>query len=77
MSGTGNCCDNAVTETFFKTLKTEGIYGVRYQSLQALRQSLFEYIEIFYIRKRLHSALGYLAPAEFLQHYQQPMAMAS
>lgn len=77
MSSTGNCYDNAVTETFFKTLKTECVYGVRYQSPKALRQSLFEYIEIFYNRKRLHSALGYLAPAEFLQQHQQSKVMAS
>ena len=66
MSGKGNCYDNAVTETFFKTLKTEWIYGINYADAQELRISLFEYVELFYNRKRMHSSLGYLAPAEFM-----------
>jgi putative transposase len=77
MSGTGNCYDNAVTETFFKTLKTEWIYGRKFRNREELRQSLFEYIQIFYNRKRAHSALGYLAPAEYLRNYYQPKALAS
>ena len=67
MSGKGNCYDNAVTETFFKTLKTEWIYGINYADAQELRISLFEYVELFYNRKRMHSSLGYLAPAEFMR----------
>lgn len=77
MSGKGNCYDNAVTETVFKTLKTEWMYGKRYRNQQELRQALFDYIEVFYNRKRLHSTLGYTTPAAFMQQYQQSIRMAS
>lgn len=77
MSGKGNCYDNAVTETFFKTLKTEWIYGRKFRNREELQQSLFDYIQIFYNRKRAHSALGYLAPAEYLRNYYQSKALAS
>ncbi len=77
MSGKGNCYDNAVTKTIFKTLKTEWIYGTRYRNQHELRQSLFAYIEVFYNRKRMHSALGYLSPVEFMMHYQQSIDLAS
>jgi putative transposase len=77
MSGKGNCYDNAVTETFFKTLKTEWIYGRKFRNREELQQSLFDYIQIFYNRKRAHSALGHLAPAEYLRNYYQSKALAS
>jgi len=75
MSGKGNCYDNAVTESFFKTLKTELVYTERYRTREEARHSLFEYIEVFYNRQRKHSYLGYKSPVDFLQ--QQTMAMAS
>ena len=65
MSRKGNCYDNAVTESFFHTLKTELIYRTKYRTREEARISIFEYIEIFYNRKRLHSAIGYHSPAEF------------
>lgn len=65
MSGKGNCYDNAMAESFFKTLKTELIYQKRYKTRQEAKQDIFEYIEVFYNRKRLHSALGYRTPIEF------------
>jgi len=65
MSSTGNCYDNAITESFFHTLKTELIYWNRYQSREEAKKSIFEYIEIFYNRQRLHSAIGYISPVEF------------
>jgi transposase InsO family protein len=65
MSSTGNCYDNAITESFFHTLKTELIYWQRFQTREEAKRSIFEYIEIFYNRKRLHSSLGYLSPVEF------------
>lgn len=65
MSRRGNCYDNAITETFFHTLKTELIGRKKYQTRDEARRRIFEYIEIFYNRKRLHSAIGYLTPAEF------------
>jgi len=77
MIGKGNCYDNAITETVFKTLKTEWMYGKRYRNQQELRQELFDCIEVFYNRKRLHSTLGYTTPTAFLQQYQQSISMAS
>ena len=77
MSGKRNCYDNAVTETFFKTLKTEWVYGTRYRNHKEARHSLFEYIEVFYNRQRKHSTLGYKSPIEFLHIQQQIRGMAS
>lgn len=65
MSRAGDCYDNAVTESFFGTLKTELIYFEKYRSRNEARRSIFEYIEVFYNRQRRHSALGYMTPAEF------------
>jgi len=65
MSSTGNCYDNAITESFFHTLKTELIYWEKYQTKEEAKRSIFEYIEINYNRRRLHSSLGYLSPVEF------------
>jgi histidyl-tRNA synthetase len=65
MSGKGNCYDNAMAESFFKTLKTELIYQNKYQTRQEAKQDTFEYIEVFYNRQRLHSALGYRTPVEY------------
>jgi transposase InsO family protein len=65
MGGKGSCYDNAVVESFFSTLKKELIYRERYRDIEELRESLFEYIEIFYNRQRIHSTLGYLTPNEF------------
>lgn len=65
MSSTGNCYDNAITESFFHTLKTELTYWEKYQTRDEAKGSIFEYIEINYNRRRLHSSLGYLSPVEF------------
>lgn len=65
MSRTGNCYDNAVMESFFGTLKTELVHHESYPTREAARQSLFEYIEVFYNRRRRHSALGYVSPQEY------------
>ena len=65
MSGTGNCFDNAVMESFFHTLKTEHVYFENYLTREQARVSVFEYVEVFYNRQRLHSTLGYLTPEEF------------
>lgn len=65
MSSTGNCYDNAITESFFHTLKTELTYWEKYQTREEAKRSIFEYIEINYNRRRLHSSLGYLSPVEF------------
>jgi putative transposase len=65
MSRKGNCYDNAVAESFFHTLKTEHVYWHRYTTRAEGRQSIFEYIEMFYNRQRRHSALGYRSPISF------------
>jgi len=67
MSGTGNCYDNAVSESFFHTLKTELVYHEKYRTRLEAKRSLFEYMEVFYNRFRKHSALGYRSPEEFEQ----------
>jgi transposase InsO family protein len=69
MSGRGDCYDNAVAESFFKTLKVELVYqqpgGGRYATRAEARRSVFEYIEVFYNRRRLHSSLGYQSPERY------------
>ena len=65
MSRKGNCWDNAPMESFFGRLKVELIYARNFQSADEARSSLFNYIEIFYNRKRRHSANGGLSPAVF------------
>ena len=65
MSRRGNCYDNAVMESFYKTLKSELVNHEKYATREQARQSIFEYIEVFYNRRRLHSALGYLSPEAF------------
>ena len=65
MSRKGNCWDNAPMESFFSRLKVELIYAKNYRCVQEARTGIFEYIEIFYNRKRRHSANGYLSPVAF------------
>jgi putative transposase len=67
MSRKGNCYDNAVSESFFATLKKELVYRQQYQTRQQARTSVFEYLEVFYNRERLHSRLGYVSPVQFEQ----------
>jgi putative transposase len=65
MSGKGNCYDNAITETFFSLLKRELVYLTEFETREQARREIFEYIEIFYNRQRIHSSLDYLSPVEF------------
>jgi transposase InsO family protein len=65
MSGRGDCWDNACAESFWGTLKTELVHHERFATREAARRAIFEYIEVFYNRKRLHSSLGYLSPEAF------------
>ncbi len=65
MSRKGNCWDNAVAESFFRTIKTELIYHCRYKTRNEAKKDIFEYIEVFYNRKRIHSSIGYISPMEF------------
>lgn len=68
MSAKGNCYDNAPMESFFHTLKTEHVFFCNYLTRDQAKRSIFEYIEAFYNRQRLHSTLGYLSPVEFELH---------
>lgn len=65
MSGKGDCWDNAAVESFWSTLKSELVNHEHYATHEQARTSIFEYIEVFYNRKRLHSSLGYLSPEMF------------
>jgi len=67
MSRKGNCWDNAVAESFFGKLKSELIYRHSYRTRIEATMSVFEYIEIFYNKRRLHSMLGYITPEEKVQ----------
>jgi len=67
MSAQGNCYDNAAMEAFWSTLKTELVHLNQFPDLAAARLAIFDYIETFYNRKRLHSALGFKSPVEFEQ----------
>lgn len=65
MSGNGKCYDNAAQESFFHTLKTELVHQQVYNTRKEAELSLFEYIECFYNRKRLHSSISYMSPDSF------------
>ena len=70
MSRKGNCWDNAVAESFFATLKKELIHRRSWTSRLELRSAVFEYLEVFYNRRRLHSFLDYKTPAQFEQEFE-------
>jgi putative transposase len=65
MSRRGNCYDNAFAESFFSTLKKELIYRKEYKNKEEAKKSIFEYIEVWYNRKRIHSSIGYKTPIQF------------
>ena len=65
MSRKGDCWDNAVMESFYRSLKTELVYQRTYSTREQARREIFEYIEVFYNRRRIHSYLGYLSPADY------------
>jgi putative transposase len=70
MSRKGNCWDNAPTESFFNSLKNERVHGTRYATRDAAKADLFEYIEVFYNRKRRHSTLDYVSPEQYLRDWE-------
>lgn len=71
MSRKANCWDNAVAESFFKPLKAELIYQHKFTTIEEAKLAVFEYIEVWYNRKRLHSSLGYKTPKEMeLEFYK-------
>jgi len=65
MSRSGDCWDNAVAESFFHTIKVELVYKTKFKTREEAKQAIFEYIEVFYNRKRMHSANDYLSPLEY------------
>ena len=69
MSGRGNCYDNAMVETVFKTIKTELVWRTMFASRHAASTAIGSYIEGFYIPRRRHSSLGYVSPATFKRAY--------
>lgn len=69
MSRKGNCWDNAPTESWFNSFKNERVFGERFCTREAMKATAFEYIEVFYNRKRLHSTLGYTSPVQFLKDW--------
>jgi transposase InsO family protein len=71
MSRKGNCWDNAAVESFFATLKKELVYRSRWRTRREAQADLYEYIEVFYNRYRLHSSLGYQSPVVFEQMRQE------
>lgn len=76
MSGTGNCYDNAVAESFFSTLKMELVHHRIYQNREEAMTDIFFYIEGFYNRRRRHSTLGYVSPVDYEAcYYHQVVAV--
>ena len=65
MSRKGNCYDNAFMESFFRTLKVELVHRHKFKTIAEARMKIFEYIEVWYNRKRMHSSLDYLSPVEY------------
>jgi hypothetical protein len=72
MSRRGNCYDNAAMESWFSTFKSE--LGEQFESYAQAKERSFDYIEVFYNQRRIHSSLGYLAPAEFERRHRELMA---
>jgi len=77
MSRKGDCWDNAVTESFFGNLKNEMVRHERFATKRAATDQLFDYIEVFYNRSRIHSATDYSAPAEYEARYQAQLKEAA
>jgi len=77
MSRKGNCWDNAVAESFFATLKTELVHHEDFVSRARARTAIFEYLECFYNRERLHSHLGYISPIDFELRFEEKMSRAA
>jgi len=69
MSRKGECLDNAVAESFFSEPKNELVFHEDYKSRAEARQSIFEYIEVFYNRQRRHAFLNYMTPVEYEEEY--------
>jgi transposase InsO family protein len=71
MSGVGNCYDNAPMESFFSLLKTELVHHERFASRQMAKTSIFDYIETFYNRKRIHGSIAYMTPVDCEERWRR------
>jgi len=69
MSRKGNCYDNACIESFHSLPKKELVYQEKFKTRKDAKNKIFEYIEVFYNRKRIHSAIGYLTPIQYERTY--------
>jgi transposase InsO family protein len=76
MSRKGNCWDNAAMESFFSTLKRELVHRATFATREEAERSLFEYIEVFYNRRRLHSSLGYQSPVQY-EESRKPLRVSA
>ncbi len=74
MSRKGNCWDNAVAESFFSVLKEEMVHHEKFQTRQEAIDKLFDYIEVFYNRQRIHSAAGFMSPEQFESRFVEAAA---
>lgn len=73
MGSIGDALDNAVAESFFSTLQAELLDHWKWTTRAELRLAIFDYIEVYFNRQRLHSTLGYLSPLEFERNWQPPV----
>jgi putative transposase len=76
MSRKGNCWDNAVTETLFGSLKVERLHGQRFQTIRQAQDAALAWL-LWYNRRRMHSTLNYLRPAEFESRWENPATLAA
>jgi putative transposase len=74
MSRTGNCYDNACAESFFSILKKELIHGQRFKTKKQAYNEIYQYIEFFYNRKRIHGSIGYMSPVQYAKQFANKVA---
>ncbi|CAH1217040.1 IS3 family transposase ISNeu4 [Paenibacillus auburnensis] len=74
MSRKGNCYDNACIESFHSLLKKEFVYCARFKTKKQAYEEIYQYIEFFYNRKRIHGALGYISPVQFAARFKRKAA---
>jgi transposase InsO family protein len=76
MGRAGSALDNAISESFVATLKVELVHACRFPTREAARSAVFEYLEAFYNRRRLHSSLGYVSPEGYEEITREGVAVA-
>jgi putative transposase len=73
MSRKGNCFDNACIESFHSVLKRELVYLEKFETREQAKKRIFEYIEVWYNRERIHSSMSYMSPVEYEKRYFQTL----